>query len=84
MKVFVHFCIYVEHDSVNFYSSEKFLEQDLYKKIRTHFLPYTHFQTLQVGKKNTVNIPLCHAMCTFFIYIFKIVSSVNLSADCLI
>lgn len=47
MKVFVHFCIYVEHDSPNAYSSEKFFEQDLHKKIHKHFLPYTYFQTLQ-------------------------------------
>jgi len=42
MKVFVHFCTYVEHDSLNVYSSEKCFEQDLHKKIHTHIFYPIH------------------------------------------
>jgi len=70
MKVLVHFCICVEHDSLNVSGSEKCFEQDLHKKnTHTIFTLYIFPNTaiLYVGKKEISGF-LKHAAQSLFIF----------------
>ena len=73
MKVLAHFCICVEHDSLNVSGSEKCFEQDLHKKnTHTIFTLYIFPNTaiLYVGKNSIVNILACYTMCKILTFSF--------------